>query len=170
MAHGFPTMSSFSNPNCRIHSRARSSKKISRPRRWQIAAFLGAFGLAAIAFAGTEATRATNSSSRSLRTFTLRQAIEFAFQHNPAILTARQEIRRTKGMQIEVLAQALPHLDATAAFNYTDPSLRGGSGSFTTTTTGGGTGVTPSPLPTITPAPSPGPSASPGTRPSRRSK
>ncbi len=156
-------MSSFSKPNCRLHSRARSTRKISRLRRWQIAAFLGAFGLAAIAFAGTEATRATNSSSSSARTFTLRQAVEFAFQHNPAILTARQEIRRTKGMQIEVLAQALPHLDATAAFNYTDPNLRGGSGSFTTTTSGGGIGVTPSPLPTITPAPSPGPSASPGT-------
>ena len=49
---------------------------------------------------------------------------------NPAILTARQEIRRTKGVQIEVLSQALPHLDATAAFNYTDPHLRGSGSSF----------------------------------------
>ena len=86
----------------------------------------------------------------------MREAIETAFQRNPAILTARQEIRRTKGVQIEVLAQALPHLDATAAFNYTDPSLRGGG--FSTTTTGGG-GVTPTPAPSATPLPS----ATPGS-------
>ena len=153
-------MSSFSNPNCRRHSRARSARNISLLLRWQIAALLVAFGLAAIAFAGTESIHESTSSSGA-RQFTLRQAVEFAFQHNPAILTARQEIRRTKGMQIEVVAQALPHLDATAAFNYTDPSLRGGTGSFTSTSTGGG--VTPTPLPTITPTPSPGPSASPGT-------
>ncbi|HEY5036706.1 MAG TPA: TolC family protein [Chthoniobacterales bacterium] len=87
--------------------------------------------------------------------------MQTAFQRNPAILTARQEIRRTKGLQVQVLAQALPHLDATAAFNYTDPHLRGGSGTFfsTTTTTGGGGGVTPTPAPSATPAPT----ASPGT-------
>ncbi|MGH7938572.1 MAG: hypothetical protein ACREFG_08700, partial [Chthoniobacterales bacterium] len=44
------------------------------------------------------------------REFTLEQAIFFAFQHNPQILNARQEIRRTKGLQIEVRADALPHL------------------------------------------------------------
>ena len=84
----------------------------------------------------------------------MREAIETAFQRNPAILTARQEIRRTKGVQIEVLAQALPHLDATAAFNYTDPHLRGGSSSFSSTgSTGGVGGVTPTPIPSATPVP-----------------
>ncbi len=143
--------------------RAFAAKTFHRPSRRQLAVLLGALALTVSAIAGTEATRETSSSVRSLHTFTLRQAVEFAFQHNPAILTARQEIRRTKGMQIEVISQIVPHLDATAAFNYTDPSLRSGTGSFTTTSTGGVGGVTPTPLPTLTPTPSPGPSASPGT-------
>ncbi len=109
-----------------------------------------------MALAGSETTRTTSTSSSSARRFTLREAIETAFQRNPDILRARQEIRRTKGVQIEVLSQALPHLDASAAYNYTDPALRGGSGSsFTTTTTGG----TPTPVPSATPLPS----ATPGT-------
>ncbi|MDQ3199273.1 MAG: TolC family protein [Verrucomicrobiota bacterium] len=116
---------------------------------------LSLLALCATAFAGSQTK--TEESVGSLRRFTLHQAIETAFQRNPDILRARQEIRRTKGVQIEVLSQALPHLDATAAFNYTDPSLRGGSGSsfLTTTTTGG----TPAPVPTATPLPT----ATPGT-------
>ena len=108
-----------------------------------------------LALAGSETTRTTSTSSSSARRFTLREAIETAFQRNPDILRARQEIRRTKGVQIEVLSQALPHLDASAAYNYTDPALRGGSGSSFTTTTGG----TPTPVPSATPLPS----ATPGT-------
>lgn len=125
-------------------------------------ALLGAVLLAAVSFAGSETTtNRTNEPRSQARKFTLREAIETAFQRNPAILTARQEIRRTKGVQIEVLAQALPHLDATAAFNYTDPHLRGsGSSFFSTTTSGGGVGgVTPTPGPTATPAPSASPGA-----------
>ena len=45
----------------------------------------------------------------------------------PAVLTARQEIRRTKGVQIQVRAQAIPHLDAPGTFNHLAPSLRAGS-------------------------------------------
>ncbi|MEO5718095.1 MAG: TolC family protein, partial [Chthoniobacterales bacterium] len=110
-----------------------------------------------LALAGSETTMKKSTSSASARRFTLRQAIETAFQRNPDILRARQEIRRTKGVQIEVLSQALPHVDATAAYNYTDPNLRGGSGGFFTTTGGGGT--TPTPVPSATPLPS----ATPGT-------
>lgn len=109
-----------------------------------------------LALAGSETTMKRSTSSTSARRFTLREAIETAFQRNPDILRARQEIRRTKGVQIEVLSQALPHLDATAAYNYTDPALRGGSGSFITT---GGGGTTPTPVPSATPLPS----ATPGT-------
>ncbi|MEO8043664.1 MAG: TolC family protein [Spartobacteria bacterium] len=106
----------------------------------------------------TTTTKMKTTSSSSARRFTLGEAIETAFQRNPDILRARQEIRRTKGVQIEVLSQALPHLDASAAYNFTDPNLRGGSGSsFTTTTTGGG--GTPTPVPSATPLPS----ATPGT-------
>jgi len=97
--------------------------------------------------AGSETT---SESSSSLRRFTLRQAIETAFQRNPDILRARQEIRRTNGVQIQVVSQALPHLDATAAFNYTDPNLRSGSGSSVIT---GTPGPTATPVPTATPAP-----------------
>ncbi len=108
-----------------------------------------------LALAGSETTMKRSSTS-SARRFTLREAIETALQRNPDLLRARQEIRRTKGVQIEVLSQALPHLDATAAYNYTDPALRGGSGGSFTTITGGGT---PAPVPTATPLPS----ATPGT-------
>ena len=127
--------------------------------RWHFAAVL-ASALIAAAFAGPEKAP-ESTSGPSGRVYTLRGAIEYAFKHNPAILTAIQEIRRNRGVQIEVLAQALPHLDATAAFNYTDPRLRGSSGSSTTSTSGGIGGVTPTPAPTLTPTP--GPTASPGT-------
>jgi outer membrane protein len=123
---------------------------------------LACLGLVALSFsaqAGNETTQVKSTSSTSARRFTLREAVETAFQRNPDILRARQEIRRTKGVQIEVLSQALPHLDATAAFNYTDPNLRGGSGSSTITTTTTGGGATPTPVPSATPLPS----ASPGT-------
>ncbi|HEY3664212.1 MAG TPA: TolC family protein [Chthoniobacterales bacterium] len=128
--------------------------------RSRLAFSAGLFVLSFSAFAGSDATREhARGPAAESRRFTLDQAVETALKRNPSILNARQEIRRTKGVQIEVLSQALPHLDATAALNYTDPSLRGGSGgSFTTTTTGGG-GVTPTPAPSATPLPS----ATPGT-------
>ncbi len=111
--------------------------------------------LSATALAGSETSSRLSSQTRatSARRFTLREAIETAFQRNPDILNAREEIRRTKGVQIEVLSQVLPHVDATAAYNYTDPSLRGGSGGSTviTSTTTGGT--TPAPVPSATPLP-----------------
>ena len=93
------------------------------PMRRQCAVFLGALALASSAGAGSETATTSTSAPR----FTLRQAIERAFQHNPAVLTARQEIRRTKGVQIQVRAQAIPHLDAPGSFNHLDPSLRAGS-------------------------------------------
>ena len=65
---------------------------------------LGALALASSVGAGSE-TAATSSSAPH---FTLREAIERAFQHNPAVLTARQEIRRTKGVQIQVRSQVIP--------------------------------------------------------------
>ena len=70
----------------------------------------------------------SGSSSPAQRSFTLDLAIQTALQQNPAILTARQEIRRTKGVFIQVLSQALPHITATDQFQRTDPRLgRGGS-------------------------------------------
>ena len=138
---------------------------MSRHLRWPAALLVAGGGLAAIASAGSEGTARSieeKATSTGPRTFRLHEAIETALLRNPQILIARQEIRRTKGLQIEVLSQALPHLDATAAINYTDPSLFGGNGgSVVSTTTGGGGTPAPtaSPVPTVTP----GPSSSPGT-------
>ncbi|HEY2800088.1 MAG TPA: TolC family protein [Chthoniobacterales bacterium] len=93
------------------------------------------------------------SDDANARHFTLDEAIRFAFQHNPQILNARQEIRRTKGVQIEVRAEALPHLNADAFFRKTDPNLMGGSRSTIVSSTGG--------VPTPTPVGTPIPSATP---------
>ena len=109
------------------------------------------------AFAASDTLRDREGAVPPSRRFTLHEAIQTAFQRNPDILTARQEIRRTKGVQIEVLSQALPHLDATAALNYTDPSLQGGTGGTTTVTTA--TGGQPTPVPSATPFPT----ATPGS-------
>src|SRR5215813_12556602 len=89
-----------------------------------VVAIVGLLALAFSAPAGTESTQKTTAVSA--RRFTLQQALETAFQRNPDILRARQEIRRTRGVQIEVRAQALPHLTADAAFNWTEASLRSG--------------------------------------------
>ncbi|MEY2531790.1 MAG: hypothetical protein QOI96_1875 [Verrucomicrobiota bacterium] len=101
-----------------------------------------------MAFAGEEGstttTRSTSTSSSSsiLRTFTLDEAIRTALQQNPTILLARQEIRRTKGVFIEVLSQAIPHVVATDQFTRTDPKLgRGGSLSTGGSDVTGGTSV-----------------------------
>jgi outer membrane protein TolC len=58
-----------------------------------------------------------------VRRFTLDQAIRTALQRNPTLLIAEQEIKRTKGVIIEVRAQALPHVTAAANWQWTDPSL-----------------------------------------------
>jgi outer membrane protein TolC len=73
--------------------------------------------------------------------FTLDDAIQTALHRNPDILRNLKEIERTKGIIIEIRAQALPHITPNANFRWTDPNLRGSS-NFSTTTTGGtgGTG------------------------------
>jgi outer membrane protein TolC len=76
------------------------------------------------------------SSSANVPTFTLNQAILTALQRNPDILRAEQEIRRTKGVIIEIRAQALPHITASAQFEWTDPNLRGARIFGETTSTG----------------------------------
>src|SRR5437763_12336582 len=79
-------------------------------------------------------------------TFTLNQAILTALQRNPALLNAEQEIKRTKGVIIQVRAQVLPQVTARANFDWTDPHLIGarilGSTTGTDTTSAGATGAT----------------------------
>jgi outer membrane protein TolC len=88
--------------------------------------------------AGTGAGRGTVSAGK-VPTFTLDQAILTALQRNPDILRAEQEIKRTKGVIIQVRAQALPQITAQANFEWTDPNLQGARVFGTDTTTGTGT-------------------------------
>src|SRR6266446_10351457 len=81
------------------------------------------------------------SSSGKVPTFTLDQAILTALQRNPTLLNAEQEIKRTKGVIIQIRAQILPHITPSATFEWTDPNLIGArifGGTSTTTTTGTG--------------------------------
>jgi outer membrane protein TolC len=79
------------------------------------------------------------SYAQKVPTFTLDQAIVTALQRNPVLLNAEQEIKRTKGVIIQVRAQVLPQVTARANFDWTDPHLVGAR-IFGTTT---GTGTTP---------------------------
>jgi outer membrane protein TolC len=95
-------------------------------------------------FGGTERTYSSEATSRTrttsggaVPTFTLNQAILTAVQRNPALLNAEQEIKRTRGVIIQVRAQALPQINARASFEWTDPNLSGARilGTNTTQTT-----------------------------------
>jgi outer membrane protein len=97
-------------------------------------------------FAGTEGTYGSETTSRSrttsggaVPTFTLEQAILTAVQRNPTLLNAEQEIKRTRGVIIQVRAQALPQITANANFQWTDPHLTAARILGNTSTTTGGT-------------------------------
>jgi outer membrane protein TolC len=89
---------------------------------------------------GGSGTRAGSETSyvEKVPTFTLDQAILTALQRNPVLLNAEQEIKRTKGVIIQVRAQVLPQVTARANFDWTDPHLVGAR-IFGTTTSGTGT-------------------------------
>src|SRR6266481_8758457 len=87
---------------------------------------------------GSTSTGSGTSSSRKVPTFTLDQAILTALQRNPTLLIAEQEIKRTKGVIIQVRAQVLPQVNAKTNFDWTDPNLVGAR-IFGTTTSGTGT-------------------------------
>src|SRR5437868_1817618 len=96
--------------------------------------------------AGEGSTSASNetSSARGVPTFTLDKAILTALQRNPDILRAEQEIKRTKGVIIQIRAQALPHITPSGTFEWTDPNLIGARilGGTTGTSTTPGTATT----------------------------
>src|SRR5438874_7286020 len=89
---------------------------------------------------GSTSASTKQSSSGGVPTFTLDQAILTALQRNPTLLIAEQEIKRTKGVIIQVRAQALPQITASGRFEWIDPNLRANIFQSTTTTgtTGGG--------------------------------
>src|SRR6266513_3001446 len=93
---------------------------------------------------GSTSARSETSSSRKVPTFTLDQAILTALQRNPTLLNAEQEIKRTKGVIIQVRAQALPQVNVNATYEWTDPNLVGARilGSTTGTSTTPGTATT----------------------------
>jgi outer membrane protein TolC len=72
---------------------------------------------------GSTSTGGGTSSSGKVPTFTLDQAILTSLQRNPTLLNAEQEIKRTKGVIIQVRAQALPQINVNANFDWTDPNL-----------------------------------------------
>jgi outer membrane protein len=104
---------------------------------------VAASNLGAQSFAGSEGAYAGETTSRTrsagaVPTFTLDQAILTAVQRNPTLLNAEQEIKRTRGVIIQVRAQALPQINANANFQWTDPNLTGARilGTSATTTSG----------------------------------
>src|SRR6516225_5771986 len=107
-----------------------------------IVAIFGVFGQ--LSFAGSEGryestSRTRTTSGGAVPTFTLNQAILTAVQRNPTLLNAEQEIKRSRGVIIQVRAQALPQINANANFQWTDPNLIGARVFGNTSTTGGGT-------------------------------
>jgi len=103
------------------------------------AAAMIAASWAAHAGTGEGSTSASSeiSSSRGVPTFTLDKAILTALQRNPDILRAEQEIKRTKGVIIEIRAQALPHITPSGTFQWVDPNLSSAQFQNTNTTTTG---------------------------------
>jgi outer membrane protein TolC len=89
-----------------------------------------------------EASRVFDWSEKGAPTFTIDKAVITALQQNPDVRRALQEIERTKGVIIEIRAQALPHISPSGSFEWIDPNLRGGGSSFSTTDGTGGTGGT----------------------------
>src|SRR5438270_8158901 len=77
--------------------------------------------------------------------FTLNDAILMALQRNPTIQIARQEIERTKGLYIQMRAEALPQIAMTGSFQDIDPHLQVNHGLSTETA------AMPTPMPTATP-------------------
>src|SRR6516162_5237186 len=89
-------------------------------------------------FAGTEGRYSgERGSAGRVPTFTLDQAILTALQRNPTLLNAEQEIKRARGVIIQVRAQALPQITANANFQWTDPNLVGARVFGNTSTTSG---------------------------------
>src|SRR5205085_8866089 len=99
------------------------------------------------ASSGSTAPGAVESSSsfawseKGAPTFTVDQAVITALQQNSDIRRALEEIQRTKGVIIEIRAEALPHIGPNATIDWTDPNLRESSNfsTFTVTPPPGGT-------------------------------
>lgn len=96
--------------------------------------------------AGSDPVVEVHHASSAVPRFTLNQAILMALQQNPTIQIARQEIERTKGLYIQMRAEALPQIGSTGTFQDTDPHLQVNRG-------GPANAATPAPSPGGTPGP-----------------
>jgi outer membrane protein TolC len=83
-------------------------------------------------------------SEKGAPVFRLDQAVITALAQNPTVLQALEEIRRTKGVVIEIRAEALPQIGPSFTWGWTDPNLQTNIGSFSTFSA-------PTPSPTGTP-------------------
>ncbi len=86
----------------------------------------------------------------TVRQLTLDEAVTLALAQNPDIRTALQEIERTRGLFIEVRAQALPQISLTGGYNQQDPNLLESPGGFGSS---GSSQADASPSPTPEPPP-----------------
>ena len=77
--------------------------------------------------------------------FRIDQAVITALTRNPTVLQALQEIRRTKGVVIQIRAEALPQIGPSFTWGWTDPNLRENT-SFSTF------GSLSTPTPTVSPS------------------
>jgi len=98
-----------------------------------------------------EASNTFKWSEEGAPTFTIDQAVITALQQNPDILRAKEEIERTRGVVIQLVGTALPHVTPTATFDWTDPNLVNRTGGLSSAAGGGGGGITPTPTPSATP-------------------
>ncbi|MDB6154553.1 MAG: tolC [Chthoniobacteraceae bacterium] len=79
----------------------------------------------------------------AVKTLTLDEAVQIALRQNPDIRRAKQEIERTRGVVIEVRAQALPLVAATSSYTQQDRNLleSGGQSSSISSVTGESSGT-----------------------------
>src|SRR5947199_3179259 len=85
-------------------------------------------------------------SEKGAPVFRLDQAVITALAQNPTVLQALEEIRRTKGVIIEIRAEALPQIGPSFSWNWKDPNLNTNTGGSFSTFGGGptptpGTGI-----------------------------
>jgi outer membrane protein len=76
-------------------------------------------------------------SERGAPVFRLDQAVITGLRQNPTVLNALEEIKRTKGVIIEIRAEALPQIGPGFNYQWTDPNL-GSSGGGIVGAGGGG--------------------------------
>jgi outer membrane protein len=79
-------------------------------------------------------------SERGAPVFRLDQAVITALRQNPTVLSALEEIKRTKGVIIEIRAEALPQIGPSFTYQWTDPNL-GSSGGGIVGAGGGAKGL-----------------------------